>query len=283
MSSSSSSSSLDDRVLSFTGDVCEDGTFTVILILLFVAVFVMLRVALSDATARHRGSDGQAAPAPAANKVQRLAKHSWLEDILVVPFVPTSLENFVLAIYCAWFAMTITMGVTRYYEKRWANDVLAQQGLFNTTATFMGCKGLDMDVIPYQWQEPTPVSGNNASSKGGGLPFFNRRRGRPKSSLEKLCEANPLECSPDIDFYFSHHLFFGIVWLSFGALQIYLARNGWSVRMMCLQKLGCWFVCAGCRDVAAKGKRHQETHSFFHVSLSLSLSLSVAKQNFTGQ
>lgn len=169
---------------------------------------------LSRFTAAHTKTDER------KSSVRRLVKNSRLEDILVLPFVPTTVEHLVLAIYGAWFAMTITMGVTRYYEKRWGNDVLAQHSLFNIIANFLGCKGLDMMVIPYAYQEPEPTV------RVGG--FFRKNQ---KSSLEMLCEKNPLECSSDIDFYFGHHLFFGIVWLSFGAMQIYLSRNGWSVRV----------------------------------------------------
>ena len=198
--------------LSLSGDICENGAISIIIAIGTLILVAGIKIALDSASP----------PINPAPKVRRLAKGSWLEDVLVLPFVPTSLENFVLAIYFTWFCFTITMGVTRYYEKRWANDVLAQQGPFNVIAEFIGCKGLDPAVIPYQWQEPEPTE----TPKGFRLPGF----GRKKTVLEKTCQDNPLECSSDIDFYFSHHLAFGVVWLSFGALQIYMAKSGWSVR-----------------------------------------------------
>lgn len=201
--------------ISLTGDICENGAITVIIAIAVVFLVAGIKIALDNASPPP--SAGAAAP-----RVRRLAKGSWVENVLVLPFVPTSLENFVLAIYFTWFCFTITMGVTRYYEKRWADDVIAQQGPFNVIAEFIGCKGLDPAVIPYQWQEPEP------STKRKGFRFPGT--GPKKSPLEKICQDNPLECSSDIDFYFSHHLAFGIVWLSFGALQIYMARSGWSVR-----------------------------------------------------
>ena len=208
-------SSLNDtEPLSLSGDICENGAVSIILALAVFALAAGIKIALDNASP----------PPDVAPKTRRLTKGSWLEDLLVLPFVPTSLENYVLAIYFTWFCFTITMGVTRYYEKRWANDVLAQQGPFNVLAEFLGCKGLDPAVIPYQWQEPEPTQ----MRKGFRLPGT----GPKKSALEKICEDNPLECSPDIDFYFSHHLAFGVVWLSFGALQIYMAKSGWSVRLV---------------------------------------------------
>jgi hypothetical protein len=209
----------DGPLLSFTGDVCEDGTLTVILAIGIFALLVILKVALSDATVTQETSDGKKVK---KSIIKRLAKGSLLEDVFILPFVPSSLETFVLAIYFGWFTMTISMGITRYYEKRWANDVLAQQGPLNVMAGFLGCKGIPIDVIPYALQIPE----SNTSKGGFSFPGF----GPKKSSEEAFCDKNPLECSADIDFYFGHHLAFGIIWLTFGALQIYLARSGWSVR-----------------------------------------------------
>lgn len=210
-------------VLSFTGDVCEDGTITVILAIGIFALLAFLKMALSDATVNEEARG----KAPKKSIVKRLSKGSLLEDIFILPFVPSSLETFVMAIYFGWFTMTISMGISRYYENRWGNDVLAQQGPLNVLAGFLGCKGIPIAVIPYALQIPEPTT-----AKGFHFPGF----GPKKSAEEIYCDKNPLECSPDIDFYFSHHLAFGILWLTFGALQIYLARSGWSVR----QPLSLW-------------------------------------------
>ena len=56
----------------------------------------------------------------------------WIEEVFVHPFIPASLENFVLVIfYSLWTIFTITMGITRYYRKIWAVEMLGQQSLFN--------------------------------------------------------------------------------------------------------------------------------------------------------
>ena len=106
-----SSTAADDTVLSFSGDICEDGTLSVIFVGVAFVFLGSLKVALSRFTARRERKKAV---------VKRLVKNSRLEDILVLPFVPTTLEHFVLIIYGAWFAMTITMGATRYVsnEKR---------------------------------------------------------------------------------------------------------------------------------------------------------------------
>lgn len=223
-------------ILSLTGDYCQEGTITIVILIAMVAMFITAKVALiaasksrakvptpliakpSTTTTTTSPPDEADAPSP---QPRRLVKNSVIEDLFVLPFVPSSLENLIVAIYFGWFCVTVTMGITRYYEGRWANDVVAQQGPLNVIAMFIGCKGIDPAVIPYAIQEPE----TNTSAKGGlfGTGFMSK-----KTNIEKLCEDNPLECSPDIDYYFSHHLAFGCTWLTFGALQIYLAKSGWS-------------------------------------------------------
>jgi hypothetical protein len=224
--------------LSLTEDICESGVLSVYIILGILGIGIAVRVALYNATSSTTTTTATTdadAPPPPRPQTQRLTKnHHWLEQVLVTPFVPTSLETLVLYIYFVWFCFTVTMGITRYYEKRWGDDVIAQQGPFNVlTELVFGCRGLDPQVIPYQYQRPAGMTKKARFRPLGGLfsKFKQKKSSASASSLETLCDINPLECSEDIDFYFGHHLALGTLWLTFGALQIYMARSGWSVRV----------------------------------------------------
>jgi hypothetical protein len=122
-----------------------------------------------------------------------------LEDHLITPFVPSSMESYIAILFFVWFVLTIPMGISRFYDGRWTNSLLAQQGPLNLIAYAFGCKTLDIVAIPYARQGPAPAG------------------------------KNPLDYSDDIDWYFTLHLCAGISWLTLGSLQIFLARSGWSV------------------------------------------------------
>jgi hypothetical protein len=172
----------------FSGDVCEEGTLTVILAIVFFSFVFAVHLRLHRATKRRAG-------------LTALTKNHWIEDWFFAPFVPSSLETFIALIFFAWFAMTVSMVFSRFYEGRWSQQFLAQHGILNAIAHRLGCNGLDFEVIRYPKQGPPPeVKGTNS-----------------------------LEYSKDIDFYFGHHVAAGLTWLTLGALQIYLARTGWSV------------------------------------------------------
>ena len=72
-----------------------------------------------------------------------------IERIFVLPFVPVELDSYVMWIFMWFVIITIPMGVTRYYEKKWAHDLITLQGPLNMIAYYVfGCKTLGIEAIP---------------------------------------------------------------------------------------------------------------------------------------
>lgn len=184
-----------DTALSFSGDICEEGTLTVIIAIVIFFILLLVRLML------HRCTKREQAKTSGLGATRQLTTNHWLEDHLVTPFVPSSLESYVAIIFFVWFVLTIPMGISRFYEGRWTQQLLAQQGPLNLIAHAFGCKGLEFVAIQYPLQVEDKPFG----------------------------ETNDLKYSEDIDWYFTVHLTGGITWLAAGSLQIFLARSGWSV------------------------------------------------------
>ena len=62
----------------------------------------------------------------------------WIEDTFVSPFVPASLEQYVVVIFIIWFVFTVPMGITRYYTRAWKVEMFGQHQLFNFIGFLMG-------------------------------------------------------------------------------------------------------------------------------------------------
>jgi hypothetical protein len=137
---------------------------------------------------------------PAAKSSMFLRFMRAMERIFILPFVPAHLDSYVMWIYFWFFAITIPMGITRYYEKRWSHDTITLQGPLNVISYLLGCKSLALEAVRY--------SENNT-----GVPP--RFPPPPKSVKYER-----------IDYFFSYHLAFGVTWLTVGFIQIYKARSG---------------------------------------------------------
>ena len=209
--------------LSLTGgDYCKDGTWTVFLA---VGFFFFLFGAHQALYYYHRSLTSHSKHNNDEAKTDHKNSFNyWMERIFIFPFRPVSLEVMVGTIFFAWFLLTIPMATTRFYEGRWGNQLVAQQGPLNIIAMAMGCEGLDINAISYAMQ------GNFTTAK---VPednvFKSLLNGLKKKRKSPDVTDENLAYSPDIDFYFSHHLFFGLLWLTVGSAQMYLARKGWSV------------------------------------------------------
>ncbi len=72
-----------------------------------------------------------------------------IESLCVLPFVPAELDSFVMWIFMWYVAITIPMGITRYYESRWSHDLITLQGPLNLISYYVfGCESLDLEAIP---------------------------------------------------------------------------------------------------------------------------------------
>lgn len=100
------------------------------------------------------------------------------------------------------------MAFTRYYEMKWAHDIFALQGPFNVASWFLGCGSISLQAIPYtEHLENIPP---------------------------RVLPVTPL-IPPDlgrwerIDIFLSWHLTMAVLWLLFGFVQIFRAKDGeWS-------------------------------------------------------
>lgn len=197
--------------------MCKQGSLTFIVAFgIFLLLFIVRQIlhyltTTAQAEQQRRGGYGLAQPEREGlekvfhprNETNSIMLHV-ANKYLVLPFVPVSLKSLIMMLYLAWVAMTIPMATTRYYKKLWANEVMAQQGPLNVIADMLGCEGVDIMAIPYTKQI------NDTS------PFQNPKHPPERNSPEEL------------DPYFAWHLAFGIVWLTFGFVQIFNARGGWS-------------------------------------------------------
>uniref|UniRef100_A0A6U2ZGN3 Uncharacterized protein n=1 Tax=Entomoneis paludosa TaxID=265537 RepID=A0A6U2ZGN3_9STRA len=223
------------------GDWCEDGTWSVIFAIGTFVLFVLFHQVMYFYKGRCTNNKGTEPNTHVEYQNQgRSLTESMIERVFVAPFVPKKLETLVALIFGAWFMMTIPMAFTRYFEGWWGQQLLTQQGPFNLMANAIGCKGLDMNAIKYAIQAPQDQEqkevvrlGSHAALAQPERVLFPQESPEEQefASAESSVNAAPksLGHSPDIDYYFALHLFFGMVWLTMGGIQIYLAKNGWSV------------------------------------------------------
>lgn len=183
--------------------VCkEEGSISVFIILAFLLAFFLFTYWKNRTTERAELEHPPEKPPPAIGAIYHPLKDpKWYKvyKIFIRPFAPSTQEDIVGVVFFFWFIMTIPMAITRYYEKRWAQEVTAEQGTLNVISSLMGCKSLNITVIAYTG----PISDD---------PVPNPERGSGE-------ELDPI---------FKLHLLGGILWLLFGFLQIFRARSGWS-------------------------------------------------------
>ena len=72
-----------------------------------------------------------------------------LERIFILPYVPHQLDSMVMWMFMWFIAITIPMAVTRYYDSRWAHDLITLQGPLNLISYYVfGCESLNLTAIP---------------------------------------------------------------------------------------------------------------------------------------
>ena len=131
-------------------------------------------------------------------------KHGFLlhfiNEYLIHPWIPSTIEIFASIYFFLWFCLTITIGIARFYEKKWTQEVFFQQGPFNYLAhALFNCSTVDMTLVDYT------------------------------EEINDSYNPNPPMQSPEeLDPYFTKHLTFGILWLSIGFYDILNAQHGWS-------------------------------------------------------
>lgn len=124
----------------------------------------------------------------------------FLNEYFILPWVPSTIEIFASIYFFLWFCLTITIGIARFYERKWTQEVFFQQGPFNYLShALFNCSTVDMTLIDYT------------------------------EEIDHSSNQNPERQSPEeLDPYFMKHLTFGILWLSVGFYHILNARQGWS-------------------------------------------------------
>ena len=193
--------------------MCKQGSITFVLAFVGTVLLITFRVYLHLQTKKaqrlhheENGVIGEIGRFSTTENRDGKVLH-MINKYLVNPFVPCSLASLAMELYFLWFAVTITMAGTRFYEKRWANELYFQQGPFNVLAHMMGCEGLNITTIPY-------------THKISSSPFKAIGPAKPQR-----------DSSEELDSYFAWHLAGGILWLTFGFMQIYWAEGGWSVSL----------------------------------------------------
>lgn len=212
--------------------ICEQGSLSVLLVVIFFGTIFAFKQILYRERKRRLAdaSNGK-------SKIQGIMKDTQqdgsiferfghaVEEVVIKPFIPTSLESLITTVYICWFSFTITMGVTRFYEKRWSNDVFAQHGMFNFLSWAMGCATIDMKTVPYP---PMPEVDSSNRKDGILSTVFAAMKGK-KISGDNAAHALEKGHVEMLDRYFTMHLAVGSLWLTVGFVQVVLARTGWSV------------------------------------------------------
>eukprot|EP00562_Extubocellulus_spinifer_P002113 CAMPEP_0178489204 /NCGR_PEP_ID=MMETSP0696-20121128/10256_1 /TAXON_ID=265572 /ORGANISM="Extubocellulus spinifer, Strain CCMP396" /LENGTH=492 /DNA_ID=CAMNT_0020116999 /DNA_START=68 /DNA_END=1546 /DNA_ORIENTATION=- len=213
------------EITRFTGysydAMCKEGSLTAILAILVLSVLFLFRQLLHISTNRRDRKETDQCSLLCHPK--RDGFLFTIEQTFIAPFVSDSLESFVAVIFFLWFILTVPMGITRYYDKYWAHEMLAQQGPLNLLAHFLGCKGLDMMAMKYTDVVSSPDEVEN-STEGG---LFGWKKS-PKSVDPGLLSEPERNSPEELDPYFTAHLIAGLGWLFFGFVQIFWARKGWS-------------------------------------------------------
>ena len=107
-----------------------NGNLSVVLAFAFLlGTFIAFHIA-------HRYTQKNDAKLLAERRLLKKSRHrgglmEWIERNFVAPFVPTKLETLILVVFFAWFTFTIFMGITRYYRRIWAVEMIGQQSMFN--------------------------------------------------------------------------------------------------------------------------------------------------------
>mmetsp|Transcript_34767 Transcript_34767/g.75107 ORF Transcript_34767/g.75107 Transcript_34767/m.75107 type:complete len:488 (-) Transcript_34767:82-1545(-) len=186
----------------------DDGTLSVIIAFIFLVVVFIICHLIYRGTQRENAIERKRRAWQLGkgllNPHREVGLLGLIEKIFVDPFVPASLENFVLFIFFLWFVFTITMGITRYYRKIWAVEMMGQHGIFNYISfLFFGCKGKDLTTVIYT--HPIPEHS----------PFISDPQSTQKRDV-------------DVDSFIMFHITAAMAWLFLGFIQIYLAKDGWS-------------------------------------------------------
>ncbi len=133
-------------------DMCEGGGGTLIIFILLLLIFLVIHyvVLMSGGEPVHNVTsplyDHNFRKANQTNFRRFMLK---LEKLFVLRFVPSQLDSFVMWIFMWHFAITIPMGLTRYYDSRWAHDLITLQGPLNLISYYaFGCGTLNLTAIP---------------------------------------------------------------------------------------------------------------------------------------
>jgi len=173
----------------------EEGSITAVYAIVIFIFLLLFKLWLREGTTKELARKGET---PTERETEEKIVHTskatdgifhYLNKLLILPFVPDSHESLVAMVFFLWFVMTIPMAITRYYEKRWAQELTAQQGILNVISSFAGCKSLNITAIAYT----DTISSN------------------PPDEPEK-------NSPEELDHIFKLHLAAGICWLTFGFL-----------------------------------------------------------------
>jgi hypothetical protein len=141
--------------------MCETGGSTIIILAIILALYLGLKIHLilraNNAPRPLNRHDMENLPRPLINNHMGnlstfrtfVRKYMLLiENTFVLPFVPADLPSYVTWIFMWYFAITIPMAVTRYYERKWAHDTITIQGPLNLISYYVfGCKTLNLTAV----------------------------------------------------------------------------------------------------------------------------------------
>lgn len=184
-----------DPPLSFA-NMCEDGSITIAMLIALALVFFVSMHAVYYFTHRDARKRG------ITSRKKRWSISGVLEDLFIMPFVPTSLESLITIYSFMWWMFTAQMAITRYYGGYWATEWVTQHGFFNLLSYWLGCKTLPHLSVMYTDDKLDDPSETKKPSLFG------------KKSEEEVFEEEWHEHSLVLDRFFQWHLFFGLLWLA---------------------------------------------------------------------
>lgn len=208
--------------------ICEEGSITIILAVIALSVCFITTHLLYTALCRFNklhdkpGLTSQGRDWTFANLLERL---------LVKPFIPTSLENFIATTFFWWLLLTLPMGITRFYDKKWEANAFTQHSMFNLMSQWLGCGTINIRGITYTNTLEGLLPKKSRLIKS--FIKFLRKKKREEDEIDMLHSTAEKEQFKQIDYLFTIHLTLGLLWLSVGFFQIFSAKTGWSVSFWC--------------------------------------------------
>ena len=197
-----------DPISFYPGAICEEGSITAILAILFFGSIFTVKHLIHRANKRHEGGN---ITAYAGITQRKNGAFHWLEEAFILPFIPSSVEAFVATVFFCWFMISIPMVTTRYYEKRWATEALVQQGPFNLLSQALGCEGFNTTIGAYSEILPDLHPSNEWL-----ISSFIKHLKNRKPEHERTAE----DVYKNRDYFFTLHLTFAVLWLMIGFVQV---------------------------------------------------------------